>query len=85
MFYLMEKNAIYLSVMERWTGTASSVAAQAHAGMIVFAAMRAYMNTSVSIWLLPVFFVLSLFVSCFSAISVSNLRNPVSFHSLFSV
>ena len=49
MFYLMEKNAIYLSVMERWTGTASFLAAQANAGMIVFAAMRAYMNTGVSI------------------------------------
>ena len=49
MFYLMETNAINLSVMERWTGAASSVAAQANARMIVFAAMLAYMNTGVSI------------------------------------
>ena len=84
----MEKNAIYLSVMERWTGTALSVAAQAHAGMIVFAAMRAYIMIY-EYWrqyLAPACLsVLSLFVSCFSAISVSKLRNPVSFHSLFSV
>ena len=35
--------------MKRWTGAASSVGAQANAGMVVLAAMRTYMNTGVSI------------------------------------